>query len=248
MRKTIGTAIGGLLWLAFVAIGSASSLTIESQTLNIEQGGQFVADLNGNSADSFDVYCIDYRNDVTIPDTYFVNISTPSISLADTRYGDTTDFSWNSISGSYVGSTGNEFGNAYDRYVMAGWLTTQYNSDTKGAQDIGIQNAIWTLLDVNDAKFTSGDVDYWLQQAVNFMNNNPTAFTSLASEIQIYTSTNVATATGSARYSTGEQEMITVLDPSPSPAVLGAPEPAMFALVGIGLVALGAARRKMTKN
>lgn len=234
--------IGGLLWLALAACGWATSLTIESQPLNIEQGGEFVADLNGNWADPFDVFCVDYRNYVSIPDTYFVNISTPSMSLADTRYGDTADFSWNSISGSYVSASGDEFGDAYDRYVMAGWLTTQYNSDTTGSQDIGIQNAIWTLLDVNGAKFTSGSVEYWLQQAVDFMNDEPAEFTELASEIRIYTSTDVASDTllnpneCNNRYSVGEQEMITVMT-SPTP------EPRVFALVGIGLVALGALRK-----
>jgi hypothetical protein len=90
MRKTIGTAVGGLLWLAFMALGSASSL---SRTLDAEQSGQFVAE---NNPDSFDVDC---------------NESFATFAYAP--YRETTDFSWNLISGDDVEFAGESFAVAY---------------------------------------------------------------------------------------------------------------------------------------
>jgi hypothetical protein len=254
MQKVISAAVGGLLSLACLGIGFAST-TFDVYQYNYTadgDGGGFVAYLNGNMSDPLEVYCVDYLNGVEPgpPGTiYPVNIDTPDLGatddgLGDTRYGTTTAFSWNSLSGSTIKSSGSEFGNAYDRYVMAGWLSTQYSSYASGSTDAdGIQSAIWTLLDVNGATFTAssdGDVTYWLQQAVNFMSNT-SVFNNFASDVRVYTSTDVSSddnlnfGTTGNRYQTGYQEMI---------GVMSTPEPAALALVGCGLVLIGALKRR----
>lgn len=248
MKKTLSATIAGLLWLAFSVGASATSLTIESQDLNVNYGGSFYSDLNGNASASFNVFCVDYLNDVTVPDTFNVNVSIASVSLADTRYGTTTNFSFNSLVGGApsASSSGTQFGNAYDRYVMAGYLTTLYDFSAganTGDLDVGIQNAIWTLLDVSGRTFTSGDVDQELQAAVNFMDTNPTGFANLATEVVIYSSTDIAgnndlnIGAPPDRYEIGQQEMISVNS-------VNAPEPAVFAMVGLGLLLMGKIRRR----
>ena len=251
MRKAVSAAIWGLLWLALEVGASASDLNIENHNLNVNYGGAFLADLNGMAADSFNVFCVDYRNDVNVPDSYPVAIATASVSLAGTRYGTTTGFYWNSLVGGAPSTTGTQFGNAYDRYVMAGWLTTQFDFSpgaNTGALDVGIQNAIWTLLDVDGASFTTGNVGAELAAAINFMTMNPAAFAQFATHVEILTSNYTTPANGDvgagtdlnlndagSRYSIGRQEMITVL---------AAPEPAVFLLVGCGLVLIGVIFRR----
>ncbi len=244
MQKAISTAIGGLLWLALSTAGFATTLTITSYNYSADSdGGGFQAYLNSNSTDLFEVYCVDYLNDADQSGAYTINIDTPNLSapddgLGDTRYGTTTTFSWNSIVAGALSSSGDEFGDAYDRYVMAGWLTTQYDSFAQNSTDAdGIQSAIWTLLDVNGANFSSdGDTLYWLQQAINFMNSP--GFNSFASDVEVYTDTtisgdtNLNYGTADNRYQTGYQEFISVI-----------PEPADLVLVGCGLLFIGALRR-----
>lgn len=243
MKKVISPVICGLLWLAFSGIGFASTITIESQNFFADgNGGAFVAYLNGDSGNPLEVYCADYRNYTTIDNPYPINIDTPDTSspddgLGDTRYGTTTSFSWNSLSGGAVSSSGDEFGDAYDRYVMAGWLTTQYDlTDSNSYENDGIQSAIWDLLDVDGSNFTSGDPGYWLQQAVDFMSNT-TAFNNFAADVQVYTDVTIGTDNdlnlndAGNRYSVGYQEMIGVV-----------PEPGGLALVGFGLVLIGLVR------
>jgi hypothetical protein len=250
MKKAVSTTIFGLLWLALSVGASATTLYVESQNFPVGSagGGGFLADLTGNAADSFEVYCVDYRNEVNLPDNFYVNIDTPSLSLADTRYGTTTNFYWNSLVAGVpsTSSSGAQFGNDYDRYVMAGWLTTQYDhSNGWSALDIGIQEAIWTLLDVDGTSFADGDVDAELAAAVHFMHGNSAAFALLGSEIEIFTATviggntNLDLASGGNRYSVGQQELLTVES--------SVPEPAVFVLVGCGLVALGVIRRRRYK-
>ena len=75
------------------------------------------------------------------------------------------------------------------------------------------------------------------------MDTNPTGFAQIANEMVIYTSVNVASDTDlnpsdsdtSSRYSIGTQEMITVN---------AVPEPAVYAVVGFGLLLMGGIRRR----
>lgn len=249
MKKAISTTICGLLWLAISGVGFATNLTINSYNFSADNdGGGFVAYLNGNTSDPLEVFCVDYLNSVDPgpTETYPVNIDTPNLSapddgLGDTRYGTTTTFSWNSVSGSTISASGDEFGDAYDRYVMAAWLTTQYNlSQPNSEQNDGIQSAIWTLLDVDGETFNMGDVATWLQNAVNFMSNTE-EFNAFAADVRIYSTAEISGDNdlnldcGDNRYSIGYQEMI---------GVVATPEPAGLSLVGCGLVLIGVLRRR----
>jgi hypothetical protein len=243
MKWISKVAVGGLLWLTFSAAAFGSTLYITAFTENVDDGGQFLANL-GNSAQSFYVYCVDFQNGETTPSQ--VNISTPNTStpdvasnfdgLADTRYGavPTSLFT-------YAG-TGSTAINSAERYVLAGWLTTQYNfSSGVTTADDQIQNAIWTLLNTTGSTsgFPFGDAagtGTYLTQAINFFNTTPTAqLLQFESEIRVFTSTNVVTYNGR-EWSpiSGTQEMITVT-----------PEPATLAMMGAGLLALGLFRKRM---
>jgi hypothetical protein len=241
-------AVGGLLWLTFSAAAFGSTLYITSYTEDVDDGGQFLANL-GNSAQSFYVYCVDFQNELGSPtpvDISTPNTSTPDVSpnfdgLALTRYGavPTSVFTYD--------STGPNAINSAERYVLAGWLTTQYNfSSGVTTADDEIQNAIWTLLNTTGSTsgFPFGDgagTGTYLQQALNFFNTTPTAqLLQFESEIQVFTSTNTVTYNGS-NWSpiSGTQEMIAVIPNSSTP------EPATLAMMGVGLLALGLFRKRM---
>jgi hypothetical protein len=232
--KLISAGRWGLLWLTFNSAAFASTLTIQSQTFNIEQGGQFAAFLNGDEDNQFYIYCVDYRNFVAPPQTFDANISTVP-NVGNTRYGTTASGSFSTAVTAPIG-----YSNAANRYLLAGWLTTQYifgPGQNLGSRDIGIQNAIWTLLDVDGSIHSHGDESQWLSSAETWESHQTTnQLAAFASHVVIFTSENVAQAYGAGRYTTGVQEMIGVTN--------AVPEPMTFFLLGGGLSALGVIRRR----
>ncbi len=236
MRFLSKAAVGGLLWLTFSAIAFGDTLTISAQTENVSQGGQFSATLASNPSQDLFIYCVDFQN-YTSFSPYAVNISTPDVtnpaSISNTRYGTTpaSDFTYdpNSLA-------------AVQRYVLAAWLVTQYDfSAGVTANDVEIQNSIWTLLNTSGSTtgFPGGDsagTGAYLSQATNWLNQQlPTALQQFESGVRIFDSTNVASASIPARWTTGFQEMITVTN---------TPEPGTLTLLGAGLLGLGLIRRR----
>ncbi len=237
-------AVGGLLWLTFSSAAFGTTLYVTGYTENVDDGGQFLANL-GNPAQSFYVYCADFQNEVSGDD--MVNISTPNTSMADTgpnydglaltRYGavPTSSFTYD--------GTGSGALNSAERYVIAAWLTTQYNfSSGVTTADKEIQNAIWTLLNTTGSTsgFPFGDAagtGTYLTQGINFFSTTPmTALLQFESEIEIFTSTNTITYSGEGWSPiSGAQEMITVNT---------TPEPETLAMMGAGLLALGLIRKR----
>lgn len=230
-------AVGGLLWLTFTAAGFADTLTITGQPNSVENGGQFTATLGSDPTQQLFVYCVDYRNDVDVPNpAYDVNI-TDLANLtevtADTRYGMTPTASFSNPTAPV------SIGNAQDRYAMAAWLITQYNfSSGVTMADDEIQNTIWTLLNTNGATFTSnGGTGTYMTQAESWIQGLSNAqLTAFENDVVIYTSTDVAAASDPARWGTGKQEMI---------GIVGAPEPATLAMLGAGLLGIGLFRKRV---
>jgi hypothetical protein len=237
--------VGGLLWLAFNLTAFGDTLYITGYTQDVIDGGQFSANL-GDPNQSFYVYCADYRNGEGTPAA--VNLSSPDQSLpfgglANTRYGTTPTASF-----AYY-NDGKSALSAFDRYVLAGWLTTQYDfSSGVTTSDDQIQNAIWTLLNTNGtSEFPFWDQEgtgTWITQAVSWESSAALAGTLAAFEksIVIYTSTDVAgnndlTQDAGSRYGIGTQEMI-----DPQSAV---PEPSSVVLLGTGLLAIAWFRKRL---
>jgi hypothetical protein len=254
MKWVSKAAVGGLLWLSFGA-AFGTTLNISSHSENVDYGGQFTATLSSNPTQTLLIYCVDYANELVNGDS--VNISTPNPAvspdegLADTRYGQTpeADFSfYNSGGGSLASGTAPL--TAFQRYVLAAYLITQYNfpGGTVTPADLQIQNAIWTLLSVaGTSGFPGGDAagtGNYITQAEQWLGTEMATASGQAnlatfeSEIRIYTSTDTTPYTGpNSSYVSGSQEMISI--------VSNAPEPATFALLGAGLLAVGLFRKRL---
>ncbi len=230
-------AVGGLLWLSFAA-AFGDTLYLR-QSFNIDEGGQFSGYLASDPSQTLYMYCVDYRNDfMPVID---VNVSTPLniADIANTRYGTTTTTTASTFS-PVIGPS------ALDRYVMAAWLTTQYNfSTTNTNHDYSIQNAIWELLDVQGKVFTDGgSVAQWILNAENWeAAQSPAALSAFENEIRIYTAVYVGANTDLNqsdlynRYSAGPAGLCLLGDSQEMIGVV--PEPGTIAMLGAGLMALG---------
>jgi hypothetical protein len=240
VRSILSAAILGFLGLSS-AVAGPMSLSPDWWTLPVGNGGGFDAVLDGDA--HIAIYCVDYRNHVNLPDHFMVNASTLD-DLSDTRYGTTVQaaFSLQAAPG------GTNLGDAGNRYLLAGWLITQYDSNWQGSRDIGIQNAIWSMLDVAGANHTAGDESTWLQNAT-FWESHATSeqIATMASEITILTSNSVAHLTGDNRYSNGKQEMITIGQPKelvPLAQITETPEPSSAILLGTILLGVALVWRR----
>ncbi len=241
MQRLLRTATMGLFALAFAAIGFATPLTVSSHPFSVDSGGRFVGYLNNNSSALIDLYCIDFINSVGAqPVTYDANVSTMA-DLSKTRYGTTAQ-------GSFLNQTAPNaisLGDAANRYLLVGWLISQYDLSSganTGSKDIGIQNAIWDILNVTGPQQVDGAYSTWINNAVNWKAGaSSQQIATLSSEIRIYTSSDVASLGLPGRYSTGRQEFMNLV-----------PEPGSIALASIGLSLIGAGalrrRRKQAQN
>src|SRR5579885_330412 len=176
MTKFHRSAVWGLLWLAFSAASFATTLHVTGhpEVVPVDGGGgEFTAYLDNNSNAMFNIFCVDYRNFIHgIPDTFNVNVSTLS-NISSTRYGTTQESAFSF----YHGAGGDpNAGDAFNRYLLAAWLTTQYDfSGGVTAADNAIQDAIWNLLDVNGVNnhldSTTAAVTQKVRDAVNWENS-----------------------------------------------------------------------------
>jgi hypothetical protein len=231
-------AVGGLLWLSFSAVMFGDSLYL-SQTYNIERGGQFTGYLGSDPSQMLTMYCVDYLNDLTVPAPVTVN---SLAELSDTRYGTTTAFANPDSASDGLSAT--------ERYVLAAYLTTQFELVPSPSSAIvtlndNIQGAIWNLLDVDGTSHADGGE---ITTAVNWYNSQSAGhLANFESEIVIYSpagiagDTNLTLGTAGNRYTTGgpnwaqdTQEMIGLMTP----------EPQTLAMLGAGLLALGLLRKR----
>jgi hypothetical protein len=225
--------VGGLLWLGFSAFAFGDTLHITAYTENVLDGGQFTAFLTSNPTQQLIIYCVDFQNDEVNVEP--VNISIPNVampsSVVNTRYGTTPTANF-----SYANSGPGAI-DAVERYVLAAWLTTQFNfSSGVTPADDHIQNAIWTLLDTDGTSgFPYSDAvgtGTFLTQATTWFNsvNGTPALTQFESQVRVYTSSDTTSTTN------GAQEMI---------GVMSTPEPATVAMLGAGLLTIGLFRKRI---
>ena len=187
--------------------------------------------LASDPSNELTVYCVDFSADFESPAAVTVNtIAT----IDDTRYGSDPTCNFTFFNGTtasdslWTGGGTAPTLTVEQRYVLAAYLTTQYNfSTTNPSQDDSIQSAIWDLLNVSGADFTTGgNVSYWIQQADAWYTAPSTNLAGFESEITIYTPTYLSGPNDS-------QEMIGV-----------APEPETLAMFGVGLLAIGLLKKR----
>lgn len=210
-------------------------------------GGRFDAKLYSSASSqtplsSLYVTCVDFLNVFSYGNRWEVNFTNldGSQSLANTRFGGTLTNNGNAnnfdnFQGQY---------NALDRYRMAAWLTAQLPSFASGSSNAkGIQGAIWFLLDPTGTPNAPKDggavwtstMSSWLTQAVT---------TGLSQSAEFYSQFRVVSQVNLTQlgngYNTRYQEFITTVV---------TPEPATWAALGLGMIALIAfARRRQTKQ
>jgi hypothetical protein len=235
------------------ASAPADVMTIDTYNFQVPGGGGFQAAINNGA--QFQVFCGDYLNYVNVPDSFPVNVSTLSTGIADTRYGTSPQafFLFQTVPAGQP-DAGRSLGTAYNRYLLAAHLTTQYDLlHPNTSMDIGIQHAIWDLLNVEGGSSQTGDTNLWLNNAVAWEDGQTLPqLVAFADTVKIYTSTDVASidwdnfGTGPGlydRYRTGKQEQIGVVPPS------AVPEPASIIVFGtLLIILLPVLRRKMARS
>lgn len=231
----------GLLSLALAGIASASTVTFDSRPFPVDSGGQFGAHLNSDAANSLTIYCVDFSNHVSLGSTYSLAISAPDPSH------DPSSISGANFGGAAQGSftlqnapSTDTFGDALDRYLEAAWLITQYDlgaGANTGSKDVGIQNAIWNILDTG-ATHANGDYTTWENNAANWLKTvGGSGLANFAQTVLIYTPSSGGTPA---------QEMIGFTSSAPPASI--APEPTSAALVAIGIALAGLGQLRKRKS
>jgi hypothetical protein len=241
------------------------TLTGHNQPTETGYGGGFEGNITANNQNYIQMlYCVDFSNDVTIPD-WNIGVNLTPIAAGtqfqdDTRFGDVT--SWRpvqdylpasdpSLSSSVITTINNA--TALERYQMAAYLVSNYaffnnalptsTEVYSDATDRGIQSAIWAILDPTSDLYVpptslsdSGDINYWLSKAAQWLPTaNTTAGEQLLSRFVIVSDAKIAGSLNPTQV--GIQEFITPVAP--------VPEPGFYGVVGIGLAGLlWMARRK----
>jgi hypothetical protein len=221
-----------VLWLAFAGMSFAAPVLTWTQTFNVYGGGEFMGSLDG--APAIPMFCVDFNNYAI--QGAMVNIDTAA-NISDTRFGTTTDTT-TFATFSNLGIT------ALQRYVMAAWLTTQFNipNGNMDPDNVGIQSAIWNLLNVTGSGVAPvvGNESTWINNAKNWLTNpaDAIAVSTITSELRIYTDVRVAGLSIPQRYGpdTDGQEFI---------GLTPTPEPVTYLLLGSGMLLMaGIGRRK----
>ena len=234
MSKAIRSGIIGLMSLACGGSLFATTLTVTGTVLDVNNGGgEYTANLTDPTVKGLDVYCIDFKDDAFFGTQYNVAVSTiggPTFAT-DTNYGGDAASAFTYYTGVYT---------ATNRYLMAGWLTSQYNVGLGGnnADNQGIQSAIWDLLDTDGSTHTAGNYTAWLNNAIHWeTTSSASTLAAFASQITIYDSI----SGGNSDCPTPRMQEF--IDPSGASAV---PEPGTVGLLGfgLGLVALSALRKR----
>jgi len=223
-------------------------------------GGGFKSNLTtGLTTTTALMFCVDFSNDVSIPDTNVgVNISTlvDNSNISDTRFG-STPLTFRSIT--YGNTTlANQLAvddpsavtilngaSALQRYQMAAYLVSNYsfinnplptsNNYYGGAgdqKDLGIQSAIWTILDAQGENYVpptgsqDGAIETWLINAANWLQSGDK---SILSKFEIVSDSRIAGSNNP--LNTGIQEFLTM-------APTTVPEPSFYGALAFGLGAL----------
>ena len=178
-------------------------------------GGGFKSTLDGSVQMMF---CVDFANDVSIPSTTSVDVSSFS-NLSNTRFGATPAPTF--IYGSY---------SALERYEMAAFLVTQYsffgsplpssNAFFGDTNNRGVQSAIWTLLDATGENYNApsgsqtGNVGTWLTTADSWLHG--ASDKSFLSNFRIVSDASFASLGYPGRLNVGIQEFLTYSTPEAS--------------------------------